>query len=99
MTKPVMIRLFTESGGYLNDLGVEFTSDDFGGGVPMAGDLIVSPGVVAGRERREPANREVMEVLKRYHPLGQSQVMEQLCVVLVVEVRTGLPGEVDILGA
>lgn len=33
------------------------------GAVPCVGDLIVNPGVSANLDRRDPANREIMEVV------------------------------------
>ena len=91
------IRLYVQDeNGRLLDEREEYELPDFCGVVPVVGDLIVNPGVLAGRDRRDVINREVWEVISRYflpHAHG-----DELCyVVLGVTVRQGEDFEVDIV--
>ena len=58
--------LTIDDDGMIVSIGDGYYLEDFGGVLPGVGDLIVDPGVVEGRDRREPSNRQIMEVEKRY---------------------------------
>jgi hypothetical protein len=58
---------------------------DFAGFLPAVGDTILNPGVIAGRDRDDPSNRDVWIVVDRvFNPRDQPNY-----VVLVVEERRG----------
>ena len=73
------------SDGSLEDLKMEFSSDELGNTVPSVGDLIVDPGVPSGMDRRDPGNRCVYEVSARYFLPGAHGDLTY--VALVVDVR------------
>ena len=67
MHLPLLSGILTiDDDGMIVSTGEGYYLEDFGGVLPGVGDLIVDPGVVEGRDRREPSNRQIMEVEKRY---------------------------------
>lgn len=62
----IAVRILVEDDeGTISDTNQEYDLEDFGI-LPSVGDLIVDPGVIAGRDRRSPENRKIMRVEKRY---------------------------------
>ena len=95
MTESVRIKVFVESGGHLVEVDQEYGLSEVGL-VPQIGDLFVNPGVVEGRDRKDPRNREVGTVTKRYiqpqrGPSGETYIC------IVVDTRPGEEGEANIL--
>ncbi|CAA7622290.1 hypothetical protein [Magnetospirillum sp. SS-4] len=88
----MLIRLFSLTGGVFSPIGEDCSVEDFGGAVPVVGDLIVIPGVRAGLDRQ---NREVAEVVRRYLIPGADGSNR---VGLIVTLRSGKQGEINILG-
>ena len=58
------IRLYDDYEGeeLFEDRREEYDLDDFGGVLPAVGDRIVSPWVIQGRDRRDPANRSIQRL-------------------------------------
>lgn len=92
----VHIRLFSKFDGKYEDLGSPYVSSDFAT-IPTVGDMIVSPFVTDGADRRKPENREVLEVIERWHPVSKTQSEKTPYIILVVSARIGTFEEVDIL--
>lgn len=78
------------------DAKEEYDLGDFGGVLPAVGDLIVSPWVVEGRDRRNPANRSVYEVLHRYFQPVDKSTTDLIYIILVVGERAATWKEVNI---
>jgi hypothetical protein len=96
MAEPkTLVYLFIErDGGY--EAVDEYDLEALGGEIPAVGDLIVDPGVVQGRDRNDPANRDIYEVASRYfHPRTTDN--GDVFIALLVKVRQGRPEEINIL--
>ena len=78
--------------GALIDIRLDFDLWEAQGVLPDIGDLIVDPGVPAGRARDIPANRTVYKVVERYFWLNDPDR-----VALIVEERPGQDHEAGIL--
>ena len=88
----VRIRLLIETdSGVIEDIREDYDLVDFGGVMPAVGDLIVNPGAVG--DRREPKNREIMEVNKRYIQPSTSSDDDHLYWHLIVRIRQATEGE------
>jgi hypothetical protein len=74
----------------------DYDLEDLGGTVPMIGDLIVDPGVVQGRDRTDPANRDVHEVTARYF-YPRTTDSASVLVGLLVTTRQGREEEINLL--
>ena len=90
-----LIRLFTLIDGVFTPIEEDYSTGDFGGTVPVVGDLIVISGVRAGLDRQNPANREIAEVVRRYLLPGTDAGN---LVGLIVTLRSGKQSEINILG-
>jgi hypothetical protein len=88
------IRLFIVSGDALDPQPEDYTPAELGGIVPGVGDVIVDPGVAQGLAR-DPGNRTVFEVQRRYIQPDNSHGA-RIC--LVVLERRGRPDEIEVLG-
>ncbi|MBA4765306.1 MAG: hypothetical protein H2048_07480 [Erythrobacter sp.] len=51
--------------GKVSDGSLDFDLNDFGDQVPAVGDQIVNPGVLIGKDRTDPQNREIWTVVGR----------------------------------
>ena len=78
------------------DAREEYDLEDFGGILPAVGDRIVSPWVIEGRDRRDPANRSVYEVIHRYFQPVDSSTTDVIYIILVVRDREATAEEADI---
>ena len=89
------IRIYYRSAsGKMEDSQQEHGLEDFGGVMPAAGDLILAPGVLAGRDRNLPENRRMWSVVQRvFNPRDN----DGKYIALVVEDRGVLTGEVELL--
>ncbi len=78
----IAVRLYyRQPDGKMVDGEQDFDLKSFGGFLPMIGDLILDPGVLVNRDRREPQNRRMWKVVTRvFNPRDIED-----CVVLVVE--------------
>lgn len=77
--------LHRDPAGKIFDGQVEFGCETFAGQVPAIGDMIVDPGVVQGRDRTLPQNRQVWTVVGRvFNPRDNEDT-----VALIVESRDG----------
>ncbi len=56
---------YVSDDGEWQDGQIEYPLSSFAGVLPAPGDLILEPGVLHGRDRHDPANREILEVVKR----------------------------------
>ncbi len=88
------IRLHTVAQGQIVDLVEEYDVDELGGTIPVVGDLMVSPGVVAGLDRRKPENRTIHEVVSRYFLPGAHS--DSRYIAIVVKERPALESESNI---
>ena len=60
------IRIYFESDdGDWSDSQMDYPLESFGGFLPNVGDSLLEPGVLTGRDRHDPANREMLDVVKR----------------------------------
>lgn len=91
-----IIRLYEDEGNSLSFNRSEFDLSEFGGHLPIVGDLIIDPGVVQGLDRNEPTNRTIFEVTARYFAPG-SRDDGYTYVCFVVKPRAGTDKEADIL--
>ena len=91
-----VIRLFTREGEYYVDLKEEYDISELAGTVPAVGDFIVDPGVLGGRDRNDPANRTIYEVISRYF-LPMTRGNDISYVAVVVKIRTAEDSESDII--
>lgn len=82
----VTIRIYyRDAKGNVEDGQVDFGLSDFAGFLPSIGDTVVNPGVLQGRDRNRPEDREVWKVVDRV--FGPRDMKGY--VVLVVEERAG----------
>lgn len=90
----VTIRIhIRQSDGEIVDTQSDFGLPDFGGVLPSVGDTILDPGVVQGRDRRDPFNRGIWTVVDRmFNPRDLKDY-----IALIVEVRGPKPGEHSLL--
>ena len=79
--------------GILEDGGGDFDLASFAGVVPMIGDQILDPGVIQGRDRRDPMNREMWTVVGRVFNSKDNAAF----VALIVEARPPRPEERGLL--
>lgn len=79
--------------GLLLDMKIDFVLWEKEGVLPDIGDKIIDPGVLQGKDRRDPLRRTVYEVVGRYYGLEN-----ETHVAIVVKERTGLGHEEDLLG-
>ena len=61
-----IIRIYEEDDGVFKDTANEFDLCELADTVPEVGDFIIEPGVVVGKDRDDPANRDIYEVVSRY---------------------------------
>ena len=95
VSESVRIKIFVESNGRYEEADEEYGLSEIGL-VPQVGDLFVNPGVVEGRDRNDPRNREVGTVTKRYvHPMRGPSNETYIC--LVLDTRPGQENEINIL--
>ena len=92
------IRLYDDYEGKepFEDRREEYDLDDFGGVLPAVGDRIVSPWVMKGHDRRDPANREICEVVHRYFQPVEASKTDLIYIILVVRTRKATTDEADI---
>lgn len=89
------VYLFVERGGSYERCD-EYDLEALGGGVPAVGDLIVDPGVVQGKDRNDPADRDICQVVARYfHP--RTTDSGDVFIALLVTARQGRREEINIL--
>jgi len=82
----VTIRIyFRDTSGKVEDGEQDYRLSDFAGFLPAIGDTVLDPGVLEGRDRRQPENREIWKVVDRIFNPGDLADY----VVLVVEARRG----------
>ena len=62
----VRLHSYDEDQGRIEDMKLEFETEELAGEVPVVGDRIVDPGVPGGLDRNQPANRRIFEVIDRY---------------------------------
>ena len=94
---PTYIRLYgIEDDGTYYDMRDTYDLDDFGGVLPVVGDLIIDPGVLGGLDRKASENRTVLEVAHR-HIQPSTPGDDDRWIVLVCNQRPGLPMEADIV--
>lgn len=74
----------------------DYDLEDFGGVLPAVGDRIVSPWVIGNLDRRDPANRDVYEVIHRYFQPVDSSEEDLIYIELVVRVLKATTEEADI---
>ena len=86
----IRIHIIDEA-GVIFDAGNEFNLKELADTVPAVGDLIVDPGVLQGRDRRDPSNRTILEVVARYFLPGAHQ--NDVYVAVVVKERVALERE------
>lgn len=91
----VTIRIyFRDSDGKLEDGKLDHGVEDFGGTIPVAGDVILEPGVLAGLDRALPENRRMWSVVRRvFNPRDNGGSF----IALVVEERRVTEDELDLL--
>ncbi len=97
MNRQVHIRLYTEGSHRYEESRDTYGPDEFGGQIPLVGDLIADPGVPAGLDRTMAQNRTVFEVVKRYFQPARSNEGSAF-IALLVRKRPGNEEEADILG-
>lgn len=91
-----IIALFYERNGVLETTGDNYSLADFGGVVPVVGDLLPMEGVAVGKDRSDPDNRTVYEVVSRYFfPRYREQDAPQIG--FEVRARAGTRREINIL--
>lgn len=56
---------YTSDDGEWQDGQIDYPLSSFAGVLPAVGDLILEPGVLHGKDRHDPDNREMLEVKKR----------------------------------
>ena len=97
-TPKTVIRLYDdcENGRPFEDREEEYDLDDFGGVTPAVGDRIVSPWVMKGLDRRDPNNREVFEVVRRYFQPMDASGTDRIYIFLVVRSQRATSDESDI---
>ncbi|MEP9372564.1 hypothetical protein [Mesorhizobium sp. KR1-2] len=90
----VTIRIYFRSpDGAVEDGQHDFDFSSFGGVLPSIGDCILNPGVIHGRDRREPANREIWTVVGRvFNPKDNEDY-----IALIVEERAPTSQEYSLL--
>ena len=88
------IRLHVYENDRLVDTREEYDISDLAGTIPVVGDLIVSPWVDGGKDRREPENRTIYEVISRYFLPGAHG--EDSYVAVVVKERKAFESERDV---
>lgn len=92
MADPV-IRLYERNGAGLQEIqGLGWQLSDFSGVAPVVGDCIINSGVQSGRDRTDPIERTVYEVVARW--LGENGGTQPGEVVIHLEVRERL-GKAD----
>ena len=92
----VMIRLFPRTNdGEWKENFEDFSLEDMGS-IPNVGDTIVSPWVLQGRNRLDPADRTFFEVKRRYFLPTDLEDGTPRIALEVLE-RKGTPDEVVIL--
>jgi len=96
--REIVVHLFYQNGGSYKAIAEESVTASDLGGVPEPGDCIVSQGVLQGRDRNDPANREVYEVVRRYFFGDGARDERAVHVHLLVNVRPGQLEEINILG-
>ena len=88
MTEIAIRILYRNQDGNIDDMKEEYDLADFGGIFPAVGDRIVDPGVVQGRDRREPENRTIWTVEERYFQPRTDPDAEYFYMYLVVSMRS-----------
>lgn len=86
----VTIRIhFRSADETIEDGLLDFGLSDFGGILPAVGDRILNPGVLQGRDRYDPLNREIWTVIGRvFNPRDEAEY-----IALVVDMRPPRPDE------
>ena len=77
--------LHRDPSGKIHDGGLDFAPEHFAGQVPMIGDIIVDPGVLQGRDRQLPQDRQIWTVVGRVFNARDNEDY----VALIVETRDG----------
>jgi hypothetical protein len=77
--------LHRDTAGKVFDGSVDFSPEDFAGQVPAIGDTILNPGVLVGKDRVDPRNREIWTVVGRVFNSRDNKDY----VSLIVESRVG----------
>jgi hypothetical protein len=78
------IRVLFQENGKVKDYSEEHELSLFGGVVPNAGDVIVNPGVLQGKDRTKLENRDIWTVVRRvFNPKDNGGSY----IALVVETR------------
>ena len=92
--KDVTIRIyFRSSDGKVEDAQHDCELSNFGGVLPAVGDRILNPGVLQGRDRYDPGNREIWTVVGRmFNPRDNEDY-----IALIVEERAPTPDEYSLL--
>ena len=88
--KAIRIHMIDEA-GMIFDSGHEFDLKELADTVPAVGDTIVDPGVPQGKDRRDPTNRTILEVVARYFLPGAHQ--NDVYVAVVVKDRPAVEKE------
>ena len=86
-----------DENGIIIECDFNFDSSDLEEEVPKVGDFIVEPRVADSLDRKDPANRRVYEVIRRYF-LPTDYEDEVNMMALVVRTRSGIEGERLIFG-
>ena len=93
----IVIRLYRCVGNVLEDTTEQFNLSQLAGTVPAVGDLIVDPGCLEGKDRENPVNRTIYEVISRYFLPGKhDEDSEDSSVAIVVKERTASTTEASI---
>lgn len=94
MTDELTIRLhYVESDGTIRDAQMDYGIESFAGVLPSIGDEILDPGVLQGKDRRDPENRTIWKVVRRiFNPRDLDSY-----VALVVEERVPTHKETDLV--
>ncbi len=93
MTDVTIRILHRQPNGTIEDGQHDFDLASFGGVLPAVGDMILDPGVIQGRDRRDPANREMWTVVGRlFNPRDNADY-----IALIVETRPPRPEERELL--
>lgn len=89
-----MLRLYERNAAGLVELpSLGWQLSDFAGVVPSVGDCIINSGVQSGRDRTDPIERTVYEVVARWFAENSGAEQGSLVINLEVRERQGKPDE------